>query len=93
MIGEDAIRWPARHAGQDVVGCPETAVVAQFGQPILSLVSRVFLNEHERIIGPLRRTGLELLLCYLRQQVAQFRRVLRPLKEIAHAKRQGAKVL
>jgi hypothetical protein len=36
----------------------ETDVMAKVGQPILSLVSRVFLNEHERIIESLRQTGL-----------------------------------
>jgi hypothetical protein len=36
-------------------------------------VSGVFLDEHERIVGPLRETGHELLLCYVLQQVAQFR--------------------
>ena len=44
-----------------------------WGQPILSLVSRVFLNEHERIIGELRRTGHATLLHYMLQQVGQFR--------------------
>ena len=51
----------------------ETDVMAGQGQPIFSLVSRVFLNEHERIIEELRQTGHELLLCYMLQQVAQFR--------------------
>ena len=62
-----------------VVGGPfttwlvETDVMAELGQPILSLVSRVFLNEHERIIGQLRRAGHELLLYYMLQQIEQFR--------------------
>jgi hypothetical protein len=47
--------------------------MADRGQPILSLISRVFLNEHERIIQQLRRTGHQLLLCYMLQQVEQFR--------------------
>ena len=53
----------------------ETDVMAERGQPILSLVSRVFLKEHERIIGQLRETGHELLLCYALQQVAQYRKL------------------
>ena len=51
----------------------ETDVMAKLGHPVLSLVSRVFLNEHERIIKLLRETGHEPLLCYVLQQVAQFR--------------------
>ena len=51
----------------------ETDVMAKLGQPVLSLMSRVFLNDHERIIGQLRETGHDLLLCYVLQQVAQFR--------------------
>ena len=51
----------------------ETDVMAELGQPVLSLVSRVFLDDRERIIGQLRETGHELLLCYVLQQVAQFR--------------------
>jgi hypothetical protein len=51
----------------------ETDVMADRGQPILSLVSRVFLSEHKRIIGQLRHTGHELLLYYMLQQVEQFR--------------------
>jgi hypothetical protein len=39
----------------------------------ISLVSRVFLSEHERIIEELRQTGHERLLCYMLQQVTQFR--------------------
>jgi hypothetical protein len=53
----------------------ETDVMAKLGQPVLSLVSRVFLNEHERIIEHLRETGHELLLCYVLQQVARFRKM------------------
>ena len=51
----------------------ETDVMAKLGQPVLSLMSRVFLNDHERIIGQLRETGHDVLLCYVLQQVAQFR--------------------
>ena len=58
----------------------ETDVMAERGQPILSLVSRVFLNEHERIIEQLRRTGHELLLCYMLQQIEQFRNLGRSLR-------------
>jgi len=51
----------------------ETDVMAKRGQPVLSLVSRVFLNEHERIIEELTRTGHGMLLCYTLQQIEQFR--------------------
>jgi hypothetical protein len=51
----------------------ETDVMAELGQPIFSLVSRVFLNEHERIIEQLTRTGYGMLLCYTLQQIEQFR--------------------
>ena len=51
----------------------ETDVMARLGQPILSLVSRVFLNEPERIIEKLTRSGHGLLLCYTLQQIGQFR--------------------
>ena len=51
----------------------ETDVMAQRGQPILSLVSGVFLSEHRRIIEELGRTGHARLLHYVLQQVAQFR--------------------
>ena len=47
----------------------ESDVMAGLGQPILSLVSRVFLNEHERIIGQLSRTRHVALLHYVLQQV------------------------
>jgi hypothetical protein len=36
-------------------------------------VSRVFLDDRERIIGQLRETGHERLLCYMLQQVARYR--------------------
>ena len=51
----------------------ETDVMAELGQPILSLVSRVILNDHERILEQLSRTGHGLLLCYMLQQIEQFR--------------------
>ena len=51
----------------------ETDVMAELGQPVLSLVSRVFLKEHERIIEQLTRTGYGMLLCYTLQQIEQFR--------------------
>ena len=51
----------------------EIDVMAELGQPIFSLVSRVFLNEHERIIEQLTRTGHGMLLCYMLQQIEQFR--------------------
>ncbi len=51
----------------------ETDVMAELGQPVFSLVSRVFLKEHERIIQQLTRTGHGMLLCYTRQQIEQFR--------------------
>ena len=51
----------------------ETDMMAERGQPVLSLVSRVFLSEHERIIGELRNTGHAALLAYVLQQIQQFR--------------------
>jgi len=51
----------------------ETDVMAGLGQPILSLVSRVFLREHERIIEALRDSGRAPLLHYMLQQIQQFR--------------------
>jgi hypothetical protein len=62
-----------------IVGLPftawlvETDVMAQRGQPILSLVSHVFLNEQRRIVEEMNRTGHGALLCYVLQQVRQFR--------------------
>ena len=52
----------------------ETDVMARLGQPILSLVSRVFLRERERIIQELSRRGHARLLHYMLQQVRQFRK-------------------
>lgn len=51
----------------------ETDVMAELGQPVFSLVSRVFLKEHARIIEQLTRTGHGVLLCYTLQQIEQFR--------------------
>jgi hypothetical protein len=51
----------------------ETDVMGELGQPVFSLVSRVFLKEHERIIERLTRTGHGMLLCYTLQQIEQFR--------------------
>jgi hypothetical protein len=61
-----------------VVGLPfltwlvETDLMAKRGQPILSLVSRVFLKDRERIIEELVHTGHETLLRYMVQQIEQF---------------------
>jgi hypothetical protein len=61
-----------------VVGLPfaawlvETDVMAERGQPVLSLVSRVFLNHRGRIIEELERTGHEALLRYMVQQIKHF---------------------
>ena len=52
----------------------ETDVMAERGQPILFLVSRVFLRDRERIIDQLTHTGHLDLLCYMLQQVQQFRK-------------------
>jgi hypothetical protein len=51
----------------------ETDVMAERGEPILSLVSRVFLKDRERIMEQLTRTGHMALLYYMLQQVQQFR--------------------
>jgi hypothetical protein len=53
----------------------ETDVMAERGQPILSLVSRVFLNDRRSIIEKLARGGHEALAHYryMVQQVKQFR--------------------
>jgi len=51
----------------------ETNVMAEHGHPILSLVSGVFLDEHERIIEQLKRSGHAHLLSYMLQQIQQFR--------------------
>jgi len=53
----------------------ETDVMAERGQPILSLVSRVFLNDRRSIIEKLARGGHDALANYhyMVQQVKQFR--------------------
>ncbi len=51
----------------------ETDVMAQRGEPLLSLVSREFLRHRDRIIEQLTRTGHMALLWYMLQQVQQFR--------------------
>ncbi len=51
----------------------ETDVMAERGQPVLSLVSRVFLKDRERIIEELGRTGHGALVHYMVQQIQQFR--------------------
>ncbi len=53
----------------------ETDVMAELGDPILSLVSRVFLKEHRRIMERLAQTGRPALLCYTLQQIEQFRKM------------------
>jgi hypothetical protein len=50
----------------------ETDVMAERGQPVLSLVSRVFLSDHRRIIEMLTLMGRDALVHYLVQQVQQF---------------------
>ena len=52
----------------------ETDVMAERGQPILSLVSRVFLNDRQSIIERLARRGHGTLAHYryMVQQVKQF---------------------
>jgi hypothetical protein len=52
----------------------ETDVMVERGQPLLSLVRRVFLRDRERILAHLTHTGHVDLLCYMLQQVQQFRR-------------------
>ncbi len=51
----------------------ETDVMADRGDPVLSLVSRVFLNERARIIEGLTSSGHGALLWYMVQQIHQFR--------------------
>ena len=79
-----ALGWPVGEHEEGVyriTGGPfqmwlvETDVMAKRGQPVLSLVSRVFLREHERIIERLTRAGHGTLLCYTLQQIEQFRKL------------------
>ena len=51
----------------------ETDIMAEMDQPILSLVSHVFLSNRKRIMEELTRTGHEAVLWYMVQQVRQFR--------------------
>ena len=51
----------------------ETDTMAEGGEAVLSLVSRVFLDHRERIIELLTSTGHAALLWYMLQQVQQFR--------------------
>jgi hypothetical protein len=53
----------------------ETDVMAELGDPILSLMSRVFLKDHRRIMEQLTQTGHPALLCYTLQQIEQFRKM------------------
>jgi hypothetical protein len=53
----------------------ETDVMAELGDPILSLVSRVFLKDHRRIMERLARIGRPAVLCYTLQQIEQFRKM------------------
>ena len=50
----------------------ETDVMAEFGHPILSLVSRAFLNDRESIIKKLASGGQGPLVHYMVQQITQF---------------------
>ena len=51
----------------------ETDVMAKRGQPVLSLVSRVFLSDPGRIIRQLRNSGHVMLLAYVLQLIHYFR--------------------
>jgi hypothetical protein len=53
----------------------ETDVMAELGDPILSLVSRVFLKDHRCIMKQLTQAGRPALLCYTLQQIEQFRKM------------------
>ncbi len=50
----------------------ETDVMAEHGHPIISLVSRVFLNDRQSIIKKLARGGQGPLVQYMVQQIRQF---------------------
>jgi hypothetical protein len=75
QIREDAAGVHGISGGPFRLWLVETDVMAQLGQPILSLVSRVFLDDHERIIEQLTRTGHGMLLCYTLQQIERFRKL------------------
>ena len=51
----------------------ETDVMAERGQPVLSLVSRVFLNDRGSIMDELKDAGHDALVDYMVQQIQQFR--------------------
>jgi hypothetical protein len=51
----------------------ETDVMAEQGQPVLSLVSRAFLNDRQSIIEKLAHSAYADLVQYMVQQVEQFR--------------------
>jgi len=53
----------------------ETDIMAERDQPVLALVSRVFLNDGGRIIEELKRSGHLALLNYMLQQIQQFRTI------------------
>lgn len=53
----------------------ETDVMAERGEAVLSLVSRVFLRDRERIMKQLERTGRGRLLHFMFQQIQHFRRL------------------
>jgi hypothetical protein len=72
-VPQEAFLNGTRQACSITMWLIQTDGMAQLGQPIFSLVSRVFLNEHERIIEQLTRTGHGMLLCYTLQQIEQFR--------------------
>jgi hypothetical protein len=81
----DELRLLGCEAGQkepgihEVSGLPfgtwlvETDVMATRGQPVLSLVSHVFLDDLPRIMKELTQTGHHALLHFMVQQVHQFR--------------------
>jgi hypothetical protein len=53
----------------------ETDIMAERGEAVLSLVSRVFLRDRERIMKALERTGRGRLLHFVFQQIQHFRRL------------------
>ena len=71
---EEAQPGVYRLGGLQFAACAlETDALAELGEPVLSLVSRVFLEHRARIIEELTRTGHVPLLSYMLQQVRQFR--------------------
>jgi hypothetical protein len=73
QIGEHEAGVHCITGGPFAMWLVETDVMAKLGQPILSLVSRVFLKNRERINEQLTRSGHGLLLWYVLQQIGQFR--------------------